>query len=190
MNRAKFIVLALLISLGLIISVDGCNRIKTKQADVAKESVSDTSSQKPIQETPLQQQDIANKSETADNNPSIASLRNYTRENPFVPLISDRTTTKPIPQENKEDKKIVASAKIQDNKPITRDITVNLLSVIGGTTALFSEDGQTRVLSIGDSIADMRVLEMGDDNVILIKDSKKYKIKTGEQLKTTVTILK
>jgi hypothetical protein len=188
MNRAKFIVLTLLLSLGLIISVGGCNRIKTKQADVAKESVS--SNQYPIQENTLQQGDIAKKSEATGNNPSIASLRNYTRENPFVPLISDRTASKPIPQENKEDKKIVASPKAPEIKPITKEITVNLISVIGGATALFSEDGQTRVLSIGDSIAEMRVLEMGNDNVILIKDSKKYKIKTGEQLKASVIMPK
>jgi hypothetical protein len=187
MTKLNLKILILFSSIALVLSINGCDLIakKAKSNPTANKEISNqASAQNPIADN------AKKNSIPGDNNAPIDPPKKtsfaYTRENPFLPLISEQSpnAVKPAPQKIVDEKeKKPEPPKIE--KPV-REVMVSLNGVISGDSAFFSEDGLSKTLSVGETIAGMKILEINKGEVILIKDNLRYRMKTGEQLKVKV----
>ena len=192
MKKTKLTLLVLLLLAGLALGIDGCNHTKTKQADSAEKSESVNSTQSSTQDSSalLSQKDnakVINAGSVNNNSQEKTSLPKPSRDNPFlpIPIENPQANKAPITQETKEGKKELLSN--QKEKPV-REITIRLIGIIGKSKAFIDEDGTSKVVSIGDIIAEMKVSEIRDDEVILSKEKTKYTLNTGGQLKITIIV--
>jgi hypothetical protein len=192
MKKTKLTLLVLLLLTGLALGIDGCNRTKTKQVGSTEKSESVNSTQSSTQDSSeLSSQTnntkVVNAGSVNKNSQEKTSLPKSSRDNPFlpIPIQNPQANKMPITQEIKEGKKGTLSN--QNEKPV-REITIRLIGIIGKNKAFIDEDGTSKVLSIGDTVAEMKVSEIRDDEVILSKGNTKYTLNTGGQLKTTIAV--
>lgn len=192
MNKIKLTLLVLLLLTGLALGIDGCNRTKTKQAGSAEKSESVNSTQSSTQDSSAlsSQKDnakVINAGSVNNNSQEKTSLPKPSRDNPFlpIPIENPQANKTPITQEVKEGKKGLLNN--QKEKPI-REITIRLIGIIGKNKAFIDEEGTSKIVSIGDIIAEMKVSEIRDDEVILSKGNTKYTLNTGGQLKAKITV--
>ena len=179
MNKTRLMVLSFSLLFGFLIclNINGCNRIKAEQTDNAQEVNNGLSEEETTQkELVSSQEQVTDEEKEAEANPSSkakrSSVRRYARENPFVPLITERAKPKPKKDDKPKD----------TSKSATKTIKINLISIVDGNKAIFTEDGFVRVLSIGDYIAEMEILRMNSDAAILSSGNNEIYVRIGEQI--------
>jgi len=173
MSKTKPKALVLMLSLVLVLGIGGCNREKTKQDASANKSENNTSNQSSQK----------NAGPPAHKSSLHLSPDEYSRENPFLSLL--KTNNEPVQQGNKAKECKTKCRNTKKEKPI-RKVRICLIGIIGEDKAFFDEDGSTKIVSIGDVVAEMKVLEIRDGKVILGKDNIKHELKPGDQLKAKV----
>ena len=108
----------------------------------------------------------------ADYNPKVTlPRRDYGRDDPFLPLVV-RSQRRAAPQSN------TPAAKEEEEKK-----TTIRLSAILGDVAIFDEDGESKSVSLGETIADLVVSDIGDGEVTLDGTEETYTIRLGKEIK-------
>jgi hypothetical protein len=190
----KYKVIALLLSLVLVIGLASCGS-KSKKTASKKGSVKQVA-QEPVSQTanPLPQAVPA--SVTEEDVP--IGVRNlspdeFGRDNPFVPLLAQMTQAGKKPSLTTDDKsrlieanearlmpKAVKATEVIKKADVLPDVRLTL--VIDGNTAIFDENRISKVASIGDSIAGMKILEIKNNEAILGGGDKKYSVALGGRI--------
>lgn len=112
----------------------------------------------------------------------------FGRENPFIPLVSTKSSSEM--QRSPVNEPMPANKAIQprSNLPIPARQEKNLLRprsslkltlIIDGNSAVFEENNVSKSVSIGDTVAGMKVLEIRRSEVVLGKGDKKYTVMMG-----------
>lgn len=188
-TKIKVLILLLLVALGIY----GCCREKTKQNASDQKSENNASDQPSIQVPPVvapQQNNAKANTRSVKKSPSHQLSRMYSRENPFLPIETDNIETNNEASAQQSNETIEAKKehlKAQKEKSV-REVTIRLIGIIGEDTAFFDEEGSTKIVSIGDVIAEMKVLEIRGNKVTLGKDNVKHELKPGEQFKAKTVV--
>ncbi len=179
MNIKMLGIVILLLSMTFVLGMDGCNRSGTGKTE-AVVSESNPPTQKP---DPSAQ---ADSDESEDYNPETSlSPREYGRENPFAPLVAEsRRSTRRAANTTAVSRIIRSDATRTETK--AEETTISLTAVLGDA-AIFEERGLSRSVSVGETIAGMEVLEIRNDEVVLSKENKGYRMTLGAQLNVTTS---
>jgi hypothetical protein len=120
---------------------------------------------------PVQEEENEENSVKPENSNWRASLprSQYGRNNPFQPLRGARSRTEPKPKPEPDEK--------EGPGPL-----MQVTAVFGGQ-AIIKVDGASKTVSAGDTLAEMEVVSIGEDEVLLRKEDKDYTITLGEEPK-------
>ena len=179
----KFWLIALLLSVVLVIGLTGCGE-KPKKTDTQSSSAKLVATPKSDESTQIVPASVVE--EKVEVRVSELSSKEFGRENPFQPLglfaeksniassrtkiiqaNEDRLAAKSIPRSPEPPKK----AKVLPN--------VKLTLIIDGNTAIFEDNHNSKVASIGDSVAGMKIVEIRNSEAILDGGDKKYMVLLG-----------
>jgi len=113
------------------------------------------------------------------------SQTEFGRDNPFSPLLVSQTFKKPWDTEMKPPAPVPAVIpktvqKIPEPTKILPD--VRLTTVIDEKTAIIVENNISKVVSVGDTVAGMQIVEIKDNKAVLGNDSKKFSVPLGGRI--------
>ncbi len=118
--------------------------------------------------------------------PSALPSGLYGRQNPFVPLVSSKSSGEaeknPIVEPPPINRIIQTRPylPVKQEKSITKPkSSLRLTLILDGTSAVFEENNVSKSVSVGDTVAGMKVLEIGKSEVVLGKGDKKYTVMMG-----------
>lgn len=169
----KFI--ALLLTLVLVLGIGACGRSKgsKSKSKAQQQSVSKAPTRKSL---PSRDNSGAKEEPAPKLNLPPGE---FGRENPFMPLVGRRTeveVSKPVVEKKEEEKPKPEERKPEPPKPLP---VVSLTAIVGQNAAIFEENGVSRTVSTGDTVAGLNVLEIRRGEVVLGKGSKKYTVTLG-----------
>jgi len=189
-------IMAVLLSITLIIALDACSskpkpNAKTKNNNV---KASDDAQVKSISlSSPEKTEAVNGKTELTP----VSSLPygEFGRENPFTPLVADGKNTRAGGRDNRrvdnnmgnfaEGFKVLEKIlnPVIENKgktvPKKTGPDLRLTLIINEEVAVFEEGNVSRNVTVGDTVAGMKVMEIRKEEVILGEGDKKYTIKLG-----------
>jgi hypothetical protein len=182
----RYKTIALLLSIALIIGFYGCGKSKTtKMSKRNKSSTAENIPKNILIDSTLTTTSVTEQ-EDIPIELRVLSSEDFGRDNPFVPLvelskpkstkiaekiIEDRPKVLPIPSDKAEPNQILAKTAINPSEFLP---DVRLTLIIDGKTAIFAENGSSKVLSVGEAISGMKIQEIKKDGAILIYGTKKY----------------
>jgi hypothetical protein len=179
----KFWSIALLLSVVLVIGLTGCGE-KPKKTDTKSSSAKLVATPKNDESTQIVPASVVE--EKVEVRVSELSSKEFGRENPFQPLglfaeksniVSSRTK---IIQAN-EDRLAAKSISRSPEPPQKAKVlpNVKLTLIIDGNTAIFEDNHNSKVASIGDSVAGMKIVEIRKSEAIIDGGDKKYMVLLG-----------
>lgn len=184
-----FKAIALLLVTLAAIGFMGCSK-NSKKATTKKSSAKQVVKETTPQATNNLAQVIPTNITEEDTSTKLRNLpsNEFGRENPFVPLLTGQPDRRSQLIEDKfsqiaanEAKLAVKSVpEIQRKSEALPDVKLTL--VIDGSTAIFEENRVSKVVSVGDSLAGMKILEIKNDRAVLGNGDKKYAVALGGKL--------
>ena len=155
--------------MALALGVASCDRLKRNDTKtVRRQSTSKPDAQRSA--PPAQVRVEAESSEVADAERRASLPKGeYGKENPFEPIVApaarrSAAKTKPPP----------AAARIEESKP-EKKIVIRLSAILGNT-AIMLVDGSSQSVSVGDTIAGLKVLSVGESKVVLEKGDETFTV--------------
>lgn len=186
----KYKIIALFLLAILVIGLIGCGG-KSKKTNAKKNPAKPVVSQEntanqAVQTTPVNiTENTVEKTDIALNRMYL-SPEEFGRENPFFPVRQFEKKSK-IP----EDKSALIAAnearlvpKNIPKAPVKTEVMPNvaLTLVIDNKTAIFQDSSGSKVASVGDSIAGMKIVEIRNNEAILDGGSEKYAVSLGGRI--------
>lgn len=170
-----FKTVTVLLSVIFIMGIGGCDRDNEKLAEADDISADPN----PVPEAPsLQIVEQAKNEELEGDNPILEPLspKEYGRENPFIPLVVARSTSR-----NRTVPRISTAQTNNIAKKKEPKIIIKVTAILGNS-AIIEEGNAAGSVSIGDTIGGMEVLEIKSNGVTLGRGSEKHKIAVGKKL--------
>lgn len=189
-----FKVIALFLVVFMALGLMGCGKNSKKTA--AKKSPTKQVAKETVPQTPNNSiQTIPTNITEEDTSIKVRNLpsNEFGRENPFVPLLAGLPDRKNPLIEDKFSliaaneaklaaKNVTKILEIQDEPKPKSLPDVKLTLVIDGSTAIFEENRVSKVASVGDSIAGMKIIEIKDNVAVLGNGDKKYNVALGGRI--------
>lgn len=181
----KFWSIALFLSVVLVIGLAGCGE-KSKKTNTQNPSAKLTATSKTSESTQVVPASVVE--EKAEVQVSELSSKEFGRENPFQPL--GLFATKSSNTVSSRSKAIQANeARLAAKKSIPRSSepekktkvlpNVKLSLIIDGSTAIFEDNHNSKVASVGDSVAGMKIVEIRKSEAVLDGGDKRYMVLLG-----------
>ena len=145
--------------MALALGVASCDRLKRNDTKtVRRQSTSKPDAQR---STPPAQVRVETESSEVADAERRASLPKgeYGKENPFEPIVA------PAAKGSAAKTKPPAPARTEERKP-EKKIVIRLSAILGNT-AIMLVDGSSKSVSVGDTIAGLKVLSVGESKVVL-----------------------
>jgi hypothetical protein len=186
----RYKTIALLLSIALITGFYGCGKSKTtKMSKRSKSSVAENIPKNELAGVGLMTTNVTDQ-EDIPVELRVLSLEDFGRNNPFVPLVDLSKSKSPKIAEDKTKVLPNLANKVELNQVVAKTVIkspeilpdVRLTLVIDGKTAIFAENGSSKVLSVGEAISGMEIQEIKRDGAILIKGTNKYIVAPGGKL--------
>ena len=178
-SKIVIMLLSIVVLASGIASCDRFRRGNSKNVDGQSTSMSNTQMLDTQKPPPSAQVETEVESTEVTDVERRAALpkREYGRDDPFERILGSspkKTSAKP---------KQVSPPKVTTEKSVPdKEITIGL-SMILGNVAILLVDGSTRSISIGDTVAGLKVLEIKASEVILVKGNAKFTVTSETEIK-------
>ena len=160
-------IMAVLLSVAFALGVGSCDRLRRNNTKTVRKQPA-TKPAPRSSAPPVQVRVETESSEVADAERRASLPKGeYGKENPFKPIVASSAKgstakTKPPP----------APARVNKSKPVKK--IVIRLSAILGNAAIVLVDGSSQSVSVGDTIAGLKVLSVGESKVVLGKGDETF----------------
>lgn len=181
----KFWLIVLLLSIVLVIGLVGCGE-KPKKANTQASSAKLTATSENIESTQVVPASVVEEKAEVQMQISKLSSKEFGRENPFQPLsifakksdiASNRVKAIQANEARLAPKSVSRSSEPQKKVKVLPNVKLSL--IIDGNTAIFEDNHNSKVASVGDSVAGMKIVEIRNSEAILDGGDKRYTVLLG-----------
>jgi len=177
----RFKIISILLSVVLIIGIACCGSGKSKKTankgksvQITQEASAGTTGLNTAAPAPVS---------TGDQEDIPVQLRilpttEFGRENPFIPLVSTGIGARTTASEKSIVDRPVAKTIVKKPEPPPLP-NIRLSLVIDGNTAILEDNRSSKVVSVGDTVSGMKVLEIRSNEAVLSSGTKKLIVSQG-----------